>query len=192
MKSAISSFPASHFFSITLAAAAALVFAFGLPMTTAAQQVNSASVDAQREAMKKLSFLVGRWTGPVTIQRGPGEPLHFTQTEFVTYKLDGLVLQIEGQSTGADGKAAFSALATISYDDESHTYRFRAYNNGHYLDTELTVPEHGFSWGFTAGPAHIVNTMHLTEKGEWNEVTDVTVGSSPAHRSMEMTLQKEQ
>jgi hypothetical protein len=191
-KSTMISFPASRFFSNTLAAAAALVLAFAVSLTAAAQQGNSASVDAQREAMQKLSFLAGRWTGPVTIQRGPGEPLHLMQTEIVTYKLDGLVLQIEGQSTGADGKAAFSALATIAYDDESHTYHFRAYNNGRYLDTEMTVPEHGFSWGFTAGPAHIVNTMHLTEKGEWNEVTDVTVGQNPAHRSMEMTLQKQQ
>ncbi|MGB8772009.1 MAG: hypothetical protein WCC92_20520, partial [Candidatus Korobacteraceae bacterium] len=84
------------------------------------------------------------------------------------------------------------ALATIAYDDASHTYRFRAYNDGHYLDTELSVPNHGFSWGFMAGPAHIVNTMHLTAKGEWNEVTEATVGSNPPHRSVEMLLQRQQ
>ena len=105
------------------------------------------------------------------------------------YKLDGLVLLIEGKGTGADGKVVFSALATISFDDASHTYRFRAYNGGHYLDTELTVLADGFSWGFSAGPAHIVNTMHLTGKGEWQEATEVTVGNDPPHRSMEMLLQ---
>lgn len=192
MKPLIPSFPAPHIFSTILAAGATLALAFGVAFTAKAQQGNSASVDAQREAMQKLSFLVGRWSGPVTIQRGPGEPLHLTQTENVQYKLDGLVLLVEGQSTAADGKVAFSALATISYDDASHTFRFRAYNDGHYLDTGLNVPGHGFSWGFTAGPAHIVNTMHLTDKGEWNEVTDVTMGDNPAHRSMEMTLRKEQ
>ena len=71
------------------------------------------------------------------------------------YKLDGLVLLIEGQSTNADGKVSFSALATIAYDDASHAYRFRAYNDGHYVDTELTATSDGFSWGFTAGPARI-------------------------------------
>jgi len=192
MKSTMISFPAPHFYAVTFATAVALAFALSLALPASAQQGDSASVDAQREAMQKLSFLAGRWTGPVTIQRGPGEPLHLMQTEIVTYELDGLVLLVEGQSTGADGKAAFSALATIAYDDESHAYHFRAYNNGHYLDTELTVLDRGFSWGFTAGPAHIVNTMHLTEKGEWNEVTGVTVGQNPAHRSMEMTLQKQQ
>jgi hypothetical protein len=167
--------------------AAACVISFGLPL--AAQQPASNNVDVQREAMRKLSFLAGHWSGAVTIVRGPGEPLHLTQTEAVEYKLDGLVLLIEGKSTGADGQAQFSALATIAYDDGSHTYRFRAYNDGHYLDTELSVPANGFSWSFTAGLAHIVNTMQLTGKGEWSEVTEVTVGSNPPHRSVEMLLQ---
>jgi hypothetical protein len=158
-------------------------------LSLAAQQPASNSADAQREAMRKLSFLAGHWSGTVSVARGPGEPLHLAQTEDVEYKLDGLVLLIEGKSTGADGKVAFSALATISYDDASHTYHFRAYNDGHYLDTELSAPTNGFSWSFTAGTAHIVNAMHLTGKGEWDEVTEVTVGSNPPHRSVEMLLQ---
>jgi hypothetical protein len=110
----------------------------------------------------------------------------------VEYKLDGLVMLVEGKATGADGKAQFNALATIAYDDASHTYRFRAYNGGHYVDTELSVPANGFSWSYAAGPAQIVNTMHLTEKGEWSEVTDVTFGGNPPHRSVEMLLQHQQ
>lgn len=157
-----------------------------------AQQPAPNGAEAQRDAMRKLSFLAGRWSGPVTISRGPGEPLHFAQTENVEYKLDGLVLLIEGKSTDPDGKVQFSALATIAYDDASHSYRFRAYNDGHYIDTELAVPANGFSWGFTAGPAHIVNTMHLTDKGEWNETTEVTVGSNPPHPSVEMLLRRQQ
>src|SRR5581483_5655328 len=159
----------------------------GLP--AAAQPPSQSSVKTQRDAMSKLSFLVGQWSGPVTITRGQGEPLHLTQTEDVEYKLDGLVLLIDGKSTSADGKVLFSALATVAYDDSSHSYRFRAYNNGHYLDTELSVLPTGFSWSFTAGPAHIVNTMHLTGKGEWDEITEVTVGSNPPHRSLDMLLQ---
>ncbi len=156
-----------------------------------AEAPNSNGADAQREAMKKLAFLVGQWSGPVTIVRGPGEPLRLTQTENVEYKLDGLVLLVEGKSTDTDGKVRFNALATIAYDDANHQYRLRAYNDGHYIDTELTVPEKGFSWGFTVGPAHIMNTMKLTEKGEWSEVTEATVGSNPPRRSVEMLLQRE-
>jgi hypothetical protein len=186
MKTAVSSFTLPHFLSATLLAAA---FMISFRLSLAAQQPPSNSVEVQGEAMRKLSFLAGHWSGPVTIARGPGEPLHLTQTEDVEYKLDGLILLIQGKSTSADGKVQFSALATIAYDDASHTYHFRAYNDGHYLDTELSVAANGFWWGFTAGPAHIVNTMHLTGKGEWDEVTDVTVGSNPPHRSVDMQLQ---
>jgi hypothetical protein len=155
----------------------------------AAPQPPSSSVAAQREAMKKLAFLAGSWSGPASISRGPGEPLKLTQTENVQYKLDGLVLLIEGQSAGPDGKAQFQALANVAYDDAAHVYRFRAYNDGHYVDTELTVNPDGFAWGFNAGPAKIQNTMHMTAKGEWQETTDVTFGSNPPRRSVDMQLQ---
>ena len=173
---------------------ATLILLSALPSVNAQSQPTSQPpapnpVAVQREAMQKLSFLAGHWSGPATIHRGPGEPLHVTQTEDVQYKLDGLVLLIEGKSTDANGKVVFSALATVAYDEATHTYPFRAYNDGHYLDTDLSVPENGFSWSFDSGPAHVVNTMHLTAKGEWNETTDVTFGSNPPFRSVEMLLQ---
>jgi hypothetical protein len=166
-----------------------VLLASAFMISLAAQQTGS-STDAQKEAMRKLSYLAGHWSGPVTIVRGPGEPLHLTQTEDIEYKLDGLVLLVQGKSTGADGKVQFSALATIAYDDASHTYRFRAYNDGHYIDTEMAAPAKGFSWSFTSGPAHVVNTMHLTEKGEWNEVSEVTFGGNPPFRSVDMLLER--
>src|SRR5258708_35317077 len=166
----------------------AAIFVLSLSHPLGAQPPVSNSVDAQREAMRKMSFLAGHWSGPVSIFRGPGEALHLTQTEDVEYKLDGLVLLVEGKSTSADGKVGFSALATITYDDASHIYRFRAYSDGRYLDTECSVAANGFSWSFTAGPAHIVNAMHLTSKGEWAEVTEVTIGSNPPNRSVDMLL----
>jgi hypothetical protein len=160
-------------------------------MTIAAQQLPGNGAQVQREAMQKLAFLAGRWSGPVTVIRGPGGPLHLTQTENVAFKLDGLVLLIEGQSSGADGKGRFQALATIAYDDATRSYHIRAYNEGHYLDTELTVLADGFSWGFQGGPAHVVNTMHLGAKGQWQETTEVTFGSNPPRKSVEMVLEKQ-
>lgn len=171
------------------ATAAAVILLMSGPAR--AQQPPSHSVEAQREAMRKLEFLAGHWSGPVTIVRGPGEPLRLTQTETVQFKLDGLVLFIEGKSTGADGKAQFEALATIAYDEEAGKYRIRAYNDGHYLDTELTVQPDGFTWGFQSGPAHIVNTMRLTPQGQWQETTEVTMGNSPPRRSVDMLLDRE-
>jgi hypothetical protein len=73
MKAAISTFTLQPFLSPTLLAAA---FMISFSLLLGAQQPVSNSVDAQREAMRKLSFLAGHWAGPVTIVRGPGEALH--------------------------------------------------------------------------------------------------------------------
>ena len=167
-----------------------LLAAASLPL--AAAQAPPDTTPAQREAMHKLSFLAGNWSGPISITRGPGEPLHLTQTEKIEYKLDGLVLLIEGKSTAADGTTPFEALATIAYDDATHSYRIRAYNAGHYVDSELKVLADGFSWGFDAGPAHVANTMHLTAKGEWQETSDVTFGGNPPRRTVDMLLTHQQ
>lgn len=61
-----------------------------------AQQLRTPDLDKQRAAMKKLSFLIGRWSGQAHLQRGLGEPALLMQTEEAQYKLDGLVLMIEG------------------------------------------------------------------------------------------------
>lgn len=156
-----------------------------------AQAGSSVGMATQVAAMQKLSFLAGRWSGPVTIAQGPGAPLHLTQTENVEYKLDGQVILIEGKSTGADGKVQFQALATIAYDESSHAYRFRAYHDGHYVDTALTVQSDGFRWGFDAGPAHITNTMHLTARGQWQETSDMSIADRAPFRSVDMLLQHE-
>ena len=46
-----------------------------------------------------------------------------------------------------------------SFDDAAGTYRFCAYNDGRYLDTELAVKPGEFAWGYTAGPAKVSNTQ---------------------------------
>lgn len=170
--------------------AATLLLGIIAPILTA-QSPTPDSTSGQREAMQKLTFLAGRWSGPVTISMGPGEPRHYTQTENVQFKLGGLILLVEGQTTAPDGKVLFSAFATVAYDGASHTYRIRAYNAGHYVDSEFTVTPGGFSWGFPAGPVQIDNTMRLTGKGEWNETTETTFPNRPSTHSVEMLLTRQ-
>jgi hypothetical protein len=169
-----------------LAVVAAIIVSLLTTAATAQPAPNNSK--AQREAMQKLAFLEGQWSGPVTIVRGPGEPLHLTQTENIHFKLGGLVLLVEGKSTAADGTVQFEALATIAYDSDTNGYRIRAYHDGNYLDTELSVLPDSFSWGYTSGPAKIRNAMRLTAKGEWQETTTVAIGSNPARTSVDMLL----
>ena len=87
-----------------------------------AQPPRVPDLEAQRAALKKLDFLVGKWSGEARVSRGPGESLELIQTEEAQYKLDGLILVIEGiGKTKTDGKAALQALGIVSYDDEGRT-----------------------------------------------------------------------
>src|SRR5438552_690684 len=114
-------------------------------------QTQAPNIEAQRAAMKKLSFLIGEWSGEASAARGPGVVLELSQTEVVQFKLDGLVLMIEGVGrTKSDGKPALQALGLITFEDARGTYRMRAYNDGRWLETEVKLrdDEKSLSWGF--------------------------------------------
>ncbi len=159
-----------------------------------AQAPRAPNVEAQRTAMKKLDFLAGTWSGDVRVHLGPGNPMELAQTENAQYKLDGLLLLIEGTGRNkTDGKPVFRALATVSYDDAAGQYRMRAYNDGRYMETELKLPESGkgFAWGFTIGQAQMSYVMALNDKGEWTETGDMTIPGQPARRVVELNVRRQ-
>lgn len=144
----------------------------------------------QKEAMQKLAFLVGAWKGEATVTMGPGDPLRLEQTEEVQWKLDGLVLVVEGTGRNrATGKLEFNAFATIAFDDRAGTYRFRAYNSGNYLDTELRVTGQGFEWDLPAGPGKVRHRMTLAG-GEWVETGELEMPNTPPRRTVELRVKR--
>ncbi len=148
-------------------------------------------IESQRTAMKKLSFLVGKWSGEARILRGAGATLELVQTEEAQYKLDGLVLMIEGIGCNkADGKAALQALGIVSYDDETETYRMRAFNDGRYLETELKLADDGkgMLWGFALGEIKTSSVLRIDETGDWTELHEITIGSQPPRKFMELKV----
>src|SRR5688500_12056517 len=66
-----------------------------------AQQRPGPDVAAQREAMKKLDFMVGKWEGSGWDQRGRVRH-EFTSAETVDWRVDGTVLLVEGRHKTAD------------------------------------------------------------------------------------------
>lgn len=158
-----------------------------------AQQIRMPDLDAQRAAMKKLSFLVGKWAGQARMFRRPGETIEMAQTEDAQYKLDGLLLLIEGVGRNkADGKPALQALGILSYDDEARAYHMRAYNDGRYLETEVRLTEDGkgMTWGFAMGEIKTSSTLRIDEKGDWTEVHEITIGPQPARKFMELRVRR--
>src|SRR5262245_23594227 len=144
--------------------------------------------------MKKLGFLIGKWSGQARAYGAPGGPVELVQTEEVQDKLDGLLLMIEGVGrTKTDGKVALQALGMISYDDENRAYRMRAYNDGRWLETDVKLAGdgQGLTWGFTLGDIKTNSVMRINEKGEWTEITEFTIGTQPPRKMMEIVVQRQ-
>jgi len=158
----------------------------------AAQQPGAAN----RDAMKKLEFLAGKWKGDATVSTGPKDTKVVKQTEDVQFKLDGTVLLVEGTGRGKlPGKdeegVVFNALAVISYDAQAKKYKIKAYRmEGTSVDADLTLAEKGFVWGFKEPQrgVEVKYTMTLTPKGEWHETGEYTLDGKAWTKFIEMTL----
>jgi len=160
---------------------------------TMAQPTQQPNIDTQRTEMKKLSFLIGEWSGEATVLRGPGLFVDLRQTEQAEFKIDGLALMIEGVGRmKSDGKPALQALGLITFAEASGTYRMRAFNDERWLETEVQLLDDGksLSWGFAFGEISTKSVLRINERGEWTEHAELVIGSRPPQRVMELTVRR--
>ena len=141
--------------------------------------------------MKKLGFLIGTWAGEARLLRGPTESVGLLQTEEAQYKLDGLIIVIEGIGrTKSGGQPLLQAFGIISHDDEDGTYRLRAFNEGRFLETQVKLLENGegMTWGFSLGEITTNSVLRINARGEWTEFTEISIGSQPPKKLLELTV----
>jgi hypothetical protein len=167
-----------------------LAIAAGALLTPAAPAQQRPDPAAQKAAMQKLKFLAGTWTGEAVVSHPSGQ-IAVQQTETVQYRLDGLLMVIEGIGRNPEGKPVFQAFAVISVDP-SGLYRIRAWNEGRFVETEMKVGENGFEWGFQPGPVTILNRMEIDQQGRWNETSEATLADGRKVHSVRMTLKRTQ
>lgn len=155
------------------------------------QPPHAPDVSAQHQAMKKLGFLTGNWAGHGRMLRATGEWIEFDQTERTDYKLDGLLLVIEGVGIArSDGRPVLQAYGIVSFDDATGKYHMRAFNDGRWLETEMILSEDGkaLTWGFSLGDVRTTSTLRLTDAGEWTESHEITFGAQPSRKFMELAV----
>jgi hypothetical protein len=157
------------------------------------QPLQVPDLETQRSAMKKLSFLAGTWIGEAHILRAPGQTVQLVQTEDARYKLGGLILVIEGVGKTAAGALVLQALGVISYEDDRSVYRMRAFNDGRFLETEvkLLAEDEGVSWSFAVGEVRTRSVLRINERGEWTELHEITIGSEPTRKLMEVVVRRQ-
>jgi hypothetical protein len=151
-------------------------------------------LEAQRVAMSKFGFLTGKWVGEARLLRSPGELVELLQTEEAQYKLGGLILMIEGVGRKkSGGPPILHALGIISYEDESGTYRMRAFIDGRFLESEVKLLDevNEMTWGFALGEIRTHSVLRINEKGDWTELAEITIGSEPPKKLLEVTVHRQ-
>lgn len=156
-----------------------------------AQVPQNPDLPAQRAAMQKLRFLAGTWSGEARIWRSADKYVELNQTENVTYKLDGLLLVVEGVGVDtSEHKTTLQALGLISFDDAAGVYSIRAFNDGRWLDSTVEVDDSRkqLHWGFTLGQIKTSSTLEVDGRGHWTETHEVSVNSQPFQKFMEVSV----
>jgi hypothetical protein len=151
----------------------------------------------QHDQMRKLSFLLGRWEGEGWVQMGPGGREEFLQSEEIVWKLDSLVIQIDGigrtkSPDGSAGAIGHQALGILSYDEPGSRYRFLAYTaEGRVADAVATVGERSLVWTIAVpGGIQIRYTILLDEKEQWQEVGEFSSDRENWTQFLQMTLHR--
>ncbi len=118
------------------------------------------------------------------------QPEHrVTHTERVGATLDGSVRLIEGRSYRSDGSTGFHALAMLSFDPDTKSYRLTSHAEGRYGSFALVPTGSGYSWEIAAGPATIRYTATY-KNGVWTEIGERVVGAHAPTLFFHMELKR--
>ncbi len=169
---------------------AALLLTCILPAAAAAQPGEAPA--ETREAMARLSFLVGSWAGDAWMQTGPGPRTDITQTEAVTAHLDGLVLVVagEGRLKSNPETIVHQAFATIAWDANAKHYRVQAVRkDGNSVDAVGEFGKDGnFRWGFDMRGGKVRYTIQHTDDDGWLETGEFSANGTDWQQFLEMRL----
>ena len=166
-----------------------LALATGLPALAQGRPNPEVLLAEQRKAMAALAFMDGTWRGSAWTLLPTGEKHTVTQTERVGPMLDGAIKVVEGKGYGSDGKMAFNAFATISYNASTKVFSMRSHAQGMAGDFVLTPNPDGFVWEIPAGPMVIRYTATIKD-GTWKEVGDRIMPGKEPVRFLEMNMKR--
>lgn len=146
-----------------------------------------------KEEMKKLSYFVGNWEGEATYRRGQGQAESLIQKEHIEWKLDGVILSIEGIGR-KDDAIQFNAYAVINFDPFRKVFKFKSYTKeGMSTDAYFKVlKENSFEWGFDIPTGGKVKyTIHLDpSQKSWNEIGEYSQDGNSWFKTVELNLKK--
>jgi len=149
-----------------------------------------------KEKMKAFTGWEGHWQGEGSIQMGPGEPKKSKVDERIAYKLDGMVLLVEGTGKSMDGSetVVHQALGLLSYNQGTSQYKFSTFlRDGKSADAWFNdLGGNKFQWGMdipNRGKIKYSITIDPARK-TWNEVGEFSQDGISWMKFFEMNLNK--
>lgn len=135
----------------------------------------------QKEAMKKLQWMTGDWSGSSTVAVN-GQKLLTNIRESIVPGLDGTILLINVWATDKDTNTnrqslAYTAFSVISYDVKNHKYRWNTWRNSGdaYDEHPFKVGDQSFEYvadengGQVRYKASLGSNGEFLETGEYSE-----------------------
>lgn len=145
-----------------------------------------------KEEMSKLSYFVGDWKGEAAIRSQSGVTT-VTQTEHIEWKLDGLVLSIEGIGRDQD-KITFHAIAFVNFDATDQQFKLKSFvKEGFSTNAYFKLLEtNKYEWGFDipSGGKSRYTIVLDPEKKTWRETGEYSRDGSQWFQFIEMNLVK--
>lgn len=139
-----------------------------------------------KEAITKLSFIVGDWAGTGWMMGPDGQKHRFEQTENISFKLDSTAILIEGIGK-TDGKITHNALAIVTFIKDDESYKFSSYlSTGRSGDFKGELIDGKFYWYPNETMRYII---YLNDQGQWYETGEMKRGKE-WFQFFEMTLDK--
>jgi hypothetical protein len=146
---------------------------------------------SSQEAIKKLSFMEGKWEGKSNVSTGPGQTLELDQYENVEIRMDGKLMAFEGKGYN-EGELEFNAFAVITFDESKQEYEMQSWlATGQKTDAYVRLlDDRKWEWGFEVPQGKIRYFITLNEKGQWYEVGEFSSDGATWYPSFNMLLDK--
>jgi hypothetical protein len=129
------------------------------------------------DAIQKISFLTGNWKGTGWIQMGPQKST-FNQTENISAKVNGTIIQIEGQGKDQQKRdiVIHQAFAIISYDFENSKYLMKAFRgDGAQIDADAKlIDDPSFQWDFSSAMTGQIKYTISVVNNKWTEIGEMS------------------
>lgn len=150
----------------------------------------------QTSAMKKLNFLTGDWKGSGWVYLRNGQRSDFNEKENIQWKLDSLLLVIEGlgttdNSTGGKTQIVHNAYAIVYYNNQTGNYHWQSFiSSGQSMLSQASLlNDSTIVWQMDISPQMKIRyTIAISGGKFWNEIGEMSNNGKDWNRFFGMNL----